>query len=133
MRHVLVTAGVVAALLSAGSTRGEAAVAGYDSAYAGESAFVTIGPGASGQFQVFFANTGASTWRKGTATQVNLAVCLEDKTTCNVESPLAIRVFASVYATLTLISSSVMSFRTSARKPGRSSAGKTTTSVSRTL
>jgi len=89
MRHVLVTAGVVAALLSAGPTRAEAAVAGYDSAYAGESAFVTTGPGASGQFQVFFANTGASTWRKGTATQVNLAVCLEDKTTCNVESPLA--------------------------------------------
>ncbi|TME85780.1 MAG: hypothetical protein E6I44_15015 [Chloroflexi bacterium] len=89
MRYVLVAAGVVAALLSAGPTRAVAAVAGYDSAYAGESAFITTGPGASGQFQVFFANTGTSTWRKGTASQVNLAVCLEDKTTCNVESPLA--------------------------------------------
>ena len=89
MRYVLVAAGVVVACLSAAPTRAVAAVAGYDSAYSGESAFITTGPGASGQFQVFFLNTGIATWRKGTASQVNLAVCLEDKTTCNVESPLA--------------------------------------------
>ena len=61
-----------------------AAVPGFDSAYAGESAFLTIGPGTSGQFQVFFTNTGSTTWRKGTTSQVNLTVCLDDKTTCNV-------------------------------------------------
>ena len=86
---MFVAAGVVVAVLGAGPTRAVAAVAEYDSAYAGESAFITTGPGESGQFQVFFANTGIATWRKGTASQVNLAVCLEDKTTCNVESPLA--------------------------------------------
>ena len=86
---MFVAAGVVVALLGAGPTRAVAAVAGYDSAYAGESAFITTGPGASGQFQVFFANIGIATWRKGTASQINLAVCLEDKTTCNVQSPLA--------------------------------------------
>ena len=63
-----------------------AAVPGYDSAYAGESAFISTGPGQAGQFQVFFMNTGNATWRKGTATQVNLVVCLANKTTCNVES-----------------------------------------------
>ena len=66
-----------------------AAVPGFDSAYAGESAFLTIGPGTSGQFQVFFTNTGSTTWRKATTSQVNLTVCLDDKTTCNVDSPLA--------------------------------------------
>jgi len=66
-----------------------AAVPGFDSAYGGESAFLNVGPGVSAQFQVFFLNTGSATWRKGTATQVNLAVCLDDKTTCNVDSPLA--------------------------------------------
>ncbi len=71
----------------AGSAAG--AVPGFDSAYAGESSFLTIGPGNSYQFQVFFLNTGTVTWRKGTTTQVNLAVCLPDQVTCNVESPLA--------------------------------------------
>ena len=65
-----------------------AAVPGFDSAYAGESAFLNIGPG-GGQFQVFFLNSGTTTWRKGTESQVNLTVCLADKTTCNVDSPLA--------------------------------------------
>ena len=37
-----------------------AAVAGYDSAYAGESAFVNITPGQTQNFQVFFANTGTT-------------------------------------------------------------------------
>ena len=66
-----------------------AAVPGFDSAYAGESAFLTIGPGMSGQFQVFFTNTGSTTWRKGTTSQVNLTVCLDDKRTYKVDSPLA--------------------------------------------
>jgi IPT/TIG domain-containing protein/Big-like domain-containing protein len=61
------------------------AVTGYDSAYAGESAFVNISPGQTQNFQVFFANTGTTTWSRGTSTQVDLAACLEDKTTCNAQ------------------------------------------------
>jgi hypothetical protein len=61
------------------------AVSGYDSAYAGESAFVNISPGQTLNFQVFFANTGTTTWSRGTGTQVDLAACLEDKTTCNAQ------------------------------------------------
>ena len=34
-------------------------------------------------------NTGTTTWRRGTTSQVNLAVCLPDKVTCNVDSPLS--------------------------------------------
>jgi hypothetical protein len=62
-----------------------AAVAGYDSAYAGESAFVFIQPGQTQNFQVFFANTGTTAWQRGTGTQVDLAACLEDKVTCNAQ------------------------------------------------
>jgi IPT/TIG domain-containing protein len=61
------------------------AVTGYDSAYAGESAFVNISPGQTQNFQVFFANTGTTTWSRGTGTQVDLATCLEDKVTCNAQ------------------------------------------------
>jgi hypothetical protein len=63
------------------------AVTGYDSAYSGESAFVMIDPGQTQSFQVFFSNTGTLTWAKGTATQVDLAACLEDKVTCNTQDP----------------------------------------------
>lgn len=62
-----------------------AAVSGYDSAYAGESAFVSLAPGQSNEFQVFFANTGATTWTRGTTSQVDLAACLADKVTCNAQ------------------------------------------------
>jgi len=62
-----------------------AAVTGYDSAYAGESAFVNISPGQTQNFQVFFANTGTTSWQRGTGTQVDLAACLEDKVTCNAQ------------------------------------------------
>ena len=62
-----------------------AAVTGYDSAYAGESAFVNIVAGQTQNFQVFFANTGTTSWVKGTTTQVDLAACLEDKVTCNAQ------------------------------------------------
>jgi hypothetical protein len=61
------------------------AVTGYDSAYAGESAFVNISPGQTQNFQVFFVNTGTTTWSRGTGTQVDLAACLEDKVTCNAQ------------------------------------------------
>jgi hypothetical protein len=62
-----------------------AAVANYDSAYASESAFVNIAPGQTQSFQVIFVNTGTTTWTRGTATQVDLAACLEDKVTCNAQ------------------------------------------------
>jgi hypothetical protein len=62
-----------------------AAVTGYDSAYAGESAFVNITGGQTQNFQVFFANTGTTSWVRGTGTQVDLAACLEDKVTCNAQ------------------------------------------------
>jgi hypothetical protein len=62
-----------------------AAVVGYDSAYAGESAFVNITGGQTQNFQVFFANTGTTAWQRGTASQVDLAACLEDKVTCNAQ------------------------------------------------
>jgi hypothetical protein len=63
------------------------AVTGFDSAYSGESAFVTIFPGETQSFQVFFSNTGTVAWTKGTDTQVDLAGCLEDKVTCNAQDP----------------------------------------------
>jgi hypothetical protein len=62
-----------------------AAVAGFDSSYAGESAFVALAPGQSNEFQVFFANTGSITWTRGTTSQVDLATCLSDKVTCNAQ------------------------------------------------
>ena len=88
MRAFTTAAALVLALLAA-QAPAVAAEPGFDSGYAGESAFITTGPGATGQFQVFFANKGTTIWRKATATQVNLTVCLEDKITCNVDSPLA--------------------------------------------
>jgi hypothetical protein len=63
------------------------AVTGYDSAYSGESAFITINPGETKAFQVFFSNTGTLTWTKGGDTQVDLAACLADKVTCNAQDP----------------------------------------------
>jgi hypothetical protein len=65
----------------------QALAPGFDSAYAGESAFLTLSQGQTYSFQVFFMNSGQTTWRKGTSTQVNLTVCLENKVTCNVPSP----------------------------------------------
>jgi len=84
MRRI-VTA-ITAAALAFGmlaQTAQVAAVSGYDSAYSGESAFVDLAPGQSNDFQVFFANVGTTTWSKGTSSQVDLAACKGDKTTCN--------------------------------------------------
>jgi hypothetical protein len=65
------------------------AASGYDSAYFGESAFLSLNPGQSGQFAVGFNNTGSIGWVRGTASQVNLQVCAADKVTCGVPSPYA--------------------------------------------
>jgi len=62
-----------------------AGVTGYDSQYNSESAFVNISPGQTQNFQAFFINAGTTTWTRGTGTQVDLAACLEDKTTCNAQ------------------------------------------------
>lgn len=59
------------------------AAADFDSAFAGESAFLTLGPGGSGTFTVFFLNTGSVSWLKGSATQVDLAACRADQVTCD--------------------------------------------------
>ena len=70
-------------------SRANALTPGFDSSYAGESAFLTLQHGATGPFTVFFMNTGQTAWRKGSPTQVNLTVCLENKISCNVRSPHA--------------------------------------------
>jgi hypothetical protein len=80
-----ITAAALAFSMLAQAVPAAAAVPGYDSAYAGESAFVNITAGQTQNFQVFFANTGTTTWIKGTGTQVDLAACLEDKVTCNAQ------------------------------------------------
>ncbi len=86
MRRIVTAITAAALALSlVGTATVDAAVPGYDSAYAGESAFLTLAPGETGMFTVFFANTGTVTWVKGSATQVDLAACLEDKVTCNAQ------------------------------------------------
>jgi hypothetical protein len=52
-----------------------AAVTGFDSQIAGESAFINVERGGTYEFQVFASNTGTTTWTKGTATQLDLAYC----------------------------------------------------------
>jgi len=94
-----VTALAVVASLLAGAAGQAAAVSGYDSAYFGESAFLTLGPGQSGQFAVGFNNTGSTGWLTGSASQVDLAICLPDKVTCNTVSPNA--AFASSWLSST--------------------------------
>ena len=85
MRRIVsaITVAALALSLVASATQANAAVAGYDSAYAGESAFLNLAQGQSGTFTVFFANTGSTSWVKGSTSQVDLAACLEDKVTCN--------------------------------------------------
>ncbi|TMB99756.1 MAG: hypothetical protein E6J42_02420 [Chloroflexi bacterium] len=69
------------------------APAGFDSSYQGESAFLTMHRGDSGQFQVFFGNTGSTTWVRPSATEVVLSVCVDTPPPqmfrCNVLSPYA--------------------------------------------
>src|SRR5688500_9502571 len=87
MRRIVtaITAASLAFSLVAMATPANAAVPGYDSAYAGESAFLNLNQGQTGTFTVFFANTGSTSWVRGTSTQVDLAACLEDKVTCNAQ------------------------------------------------
>src|SRR5438552_9889745 len=90
-----ITTAISAAALSLSMALGmnfgvaQAATPGYDSAYQFESAFLSLKPGDSGTFSVFFANTGTASWTAGSGSQVNLAVCAADKVTCNVTSAQA--------------------------------------------
>jgi len=103
-----VTALAVVASLLAGAAGQAAAVTGYDSAYFGESAFLTLGPGQSGQFAVGFNNTGSTGWLVGSTSQVDLTICLPDKTTCNTTSPNA--AFASAWLSSTAYATASTTF-----------------------
>ena len=101
-----------------------AAVSGYDSAYASESAFLNIAPGQTQSFQVIFVNTGTATWTRGTASQVDLAACLDDKTTCNSQDASEATwnsgwISAVRYATTTQTSVAPGSFATFSYPPAR--------------
>lgn len=61
----------------------------FDSAYAGESAFLVLSPGQVGYFVVFFLNTGTVPWIRASTTRVDLSVCGPDKISCDVTSPNA--------------------------------------------
>lgn len=77
---------VALVLVAASATQsGTAAPADLDSEWVTETDFVTVTPGRSATFQVFFRNTGTRTWIKGTDTQIDLAACLDDKVTCDRE------------------------------------------------
>src|SRR2546428_8295778 len=89
MRTVAAAALLVLTSLMAAPAASAGAVAGYDSLYQFESAFLSVKPGDTNTFSVFFANTGTTVWAAGTPTQVNLAVCAADKVTCNVAGPNA--------------------------------------------
>lgn len=66
---------------------------GFDAAFGGESAFLTLHRGDTGQFQVFFVNTGTIAWSKATSSEVVLSVCVDTPPPqlfrCNVLSPYA--------------------------------------------
>lgn len=81
MRHAILTA--VFAVAMTLPTAPRAAAADFDSAFAGESAFLSLAPGQSGTFTVFFLNAGAMSWSRGTTSQVDLAACLTDQVTCD--------------------------------------------------
>lgn len=89
MRLRLLLGLLVALLLVTAAPARARAAAGFDSSYYGESAFLTLAPGQTGQLAVGFTNMGSLGWQTGTATQVNLAICSTDKTTCNAASQYA--------------------------------------------
>jgi hypothetical protein len=70
-----------------------AAPPGFDGAFGGESAFLSLHRGDTGNLQVFFANLGTTTWTRGSATEVVLSVCVDTPLPqgfrCNVLSPYA--------------------------------------------
>src|SRR5258705_7179624 len=85
----LLSGSTLAVAMLVGSAPAQAAVRGYDSSFFGESAFLNLAFGQSGQFAAIFTNTGTTAWQRNTVSQVNLGICLADKVTCNVTSPNA--------------------------------------------
>jgi len=87
MRRIVtaISAAALAFSLVASATPANAAVAGYDSAYLGQSDWLVRSPGQTGSWTVIFQNTGTTTWTRGTSTEVEFAACLEDKVTCNAQ------------------------------------------------
>lgn len=87
MRRIMTSIAVLALTLSllVQAAPAQAVVAGYDSAYSGESAFLSLARGQTGSFTVFFANTGSTTWMLGSTSQVDLAACRDDKVSCNAQ------------------------------------------------
>jgi hypothetical protein len=81
------------AMQSPGVAAPRGAPPGGDAQFAGESAFLTMRPGDTGSLQVFFANTGSTTWIRGTSSEVVLGVCVDTPLPqgfrCNVLSPYA--------------------------------------------
>lgn len=88
MRRFVLCAFVLAVVSIAFQAPAQAAQA-YDSQYFGESAFLSLSSGQTGQFAVAFNNIGSTGWQTGTASQVNLAICTPDKSQCNTTSPYA--------------------------------------------
>jgi hypothetical protein len=84
---MLLAGSVAAAFTVTLAPEAAAFVPAFDSAYAGESAFVTLRPGETNVFMVFFFNKGTTAWEVGTRTQIDLAACREDKVTCSVLDP----------------------------------------------
>ena len=91
--HLAVLLALCSLLASPAAAAPPQAPPGYDAAYAGESVFLTLHRGDTGQFQVFFLNTGSVSWTRGAATEVALSVCvdtpLSQRFRCNVLSPYA--------------------------------------------
>lgn len=89
MRRIVtaITGAALAFSMVASAIPANAAVAGYDSQYTFQSDWLTRSPGEQGTWSVTFKNTGTTTWTPGTSTDVQLAVCLDDKVTCNVSDP----------------------------------------------
>ncbi len=85
MRRIVtaITAAAMALSLVAQAAPANALTSGFAAEFVQESAFVDLKPGETNTFSVTFKNIGTTTWALGTATQVDLAVCLEDKVTCN--------------------------------------------------
>lgn len=73
-RSIVICAVLVASLLVSPAVQADA-VTGFCAEYFTESSFVHVRPGQTSQFTVAFMNCGSFGWLRGTATQVDLAVC----------------------------------------------------------
>ncbi|HET8567635.1 MAG TPA: hypothetical protein VFM93_01455 [Candidatus Limnocylindria bacterium] len=61
-----------------------AAPVGYSAEFVGQSGVPTVVAGETATLTVFFANVGERTWVRGSATQVDLGMCVADKSACDV-------------------------------------------------